>query len=187
MADSIHTVLNLPAGGSSIALGPVKIACKYPADSTPKGIRRRNIQVSDASGTTKMTLWREAADLPLVDGSTVIFKGEIKPNDYNGNITIAGTKLTFQDAVGPTGGAPAMQPSSGGHAAVESKIDMVELADQMASFTVELEQALINKGIQKEVVNKIIERAPEWAAVWWFGEKSLNMPKGVVEDDYCPE
>lgn len=181
---TIHECLNLPAGGTAISLGPVKVACKYPADSTPKGIRRRNIQVTDASGTTKMTLWRESADLPLVDGSTVIFKGEIKPNEYNGAITLAGTKLTVQQAEGPTGGAPAMQSSGGGHAAVEPKIDMVELADQMASFTVELEQALINKGIQKDVVNKLIERAPEYAALWWFGAKSLNIQKGEqVEED----
>ena len=187
MPDSVHTCLNLPSNGSSLALGPVTIAAKYPADTTTGGKRRRNIMVKDASGSTKLTCWGAAADLPFVDGSTIILKGSIKKNEWpkgSGTFTLFSESLVIEGGGAQQNnqqGNASSSQSSGG----EIKINHVDLAEQMAAFTYELQEACLAKGLLNETVQKIIVNAPHWASLWWFGAKQLDMSIGapVVEDE----
>jgi hypothetical protein len=179
---TVHSAINLPIGGTTVALGPVTVNTAYPAKLAKNNKPYRNIEVADGSGSVKITLWGAASDLPIEKGNTVTIKGPLKRGEYNGAPQLSGENGLALAG----GGAPASAP--GAPQSAEDKLTHVQLADQMAEFVVELEQALINKGVQKEVVNKILERAPEAAALWWFGAKGLNMaslPEAV--EDYCPE
>jgi hypothetical protein len=44
----------------------------------------------------------------------------------------------------------------------------------MALFTFEFQEALRVMEIPKETIEKMVVRAPEFAALWWFGEKQLK-------------
>jgi hypothetical protein len=82
---NVFNALNLPIGGSTIGLGPVTVEAKYPPKATSRGTMMRNIRVTDASGSIDVTLFGDAAGLPIQDGMTVTFKGPMKRGDYNGN------------------------------------------------------------------------------------------------------
>lgn len=163
---TIHQTLALPPKGTALALGPVKVSAKYPADTTTNGKRRRNIMVSDSSGSSKMTLWGGAADLPLVDGTTYIFKGKIGINEYNGNTSISAENVVAEAADGSIS-----SNSSAAATHTNKRIDAVELANHMARFTNHYYQALLEQGISKEVAERCILNAPQFAAQWFFGEK----------------
>lgn len=184
---SVFQSINLPVGGSTMVLGPCTFSAKWPAKASKNNKLYRNVEASDGTGSIKITLWGDAANLPIHHGMLTSIKGSLKRGDYNGTPQLSGEQgLSLDGSIAgqaslPSAsaqGQPAMQQaqSSGGYSRpAEEKITHVQLANQMAEFTVELEQALLNKGIQKEVVNKIVERAPEYAALWWFGAKELRM------------
>lgn len=173
MSTSIHQVLNLPAKGSAMSLGPVKIDAVYETKQSSNGKSYRNISISDGSGKSKMSLWGNAASLPLNKGDTVTFVGSLKKNEYNGNVSISTDNCSL---AGGDAAAPA-QPSSGGSfvpASSGTKMPLHEMARQMALFTFELQEQLRQFEINKEAAEKILARAPEFAALWWFGEKQLK-------------
>ena len=160
---NVFQCLSLADKASALSLGPVRISAKYPADTTSGGKRRRNIMVKDESGSSKMTLWGAAADLPLVDGAVVVFKGTIKKNEYNGVTSITAEQITAEPADGstPLAAAASHAPRSGSAPAAsfaaEEKIDHVELAKQMAHFTHEFGRQLISVGILGEYIGRIYE------------------------------
>lgn len=172
MSTSIHQVLNLPAKGTAMSLGPVKIDAVYESKQSSNGKSYRNISISDGSGKSKMSLWGTAAGLPLNKGDTVTFVGTLKKNEYNGTVSIStdNCSLAGADAAAPsqssTGGSPA--PAS------STKLPLHEIARQMALFTFELQEALRAMEIDKATADQIVARAPEYAALWWFGEKQLK-------------
>lgn len=181
MSTSIHQVLNLPPKGSAMSLGPVKIEASYPIATTGNGKQYRNITVSDSSGKSKMTIWGESANMNLNKGDTVTFIGKIKRNDYNGNTTISAEDVKTDNSSGgsSSNGNEASQPASF-VAQSSNKLAVHELARQMALFTFEFQEALRAMEIKNEITDQLVARAPEYAALWWFGEKQL---KEVTPDE----
>lgn len=178
---NIFQALSLPTNGSVISLGPVTISARYPADTTANGKRRRNIMVKDGSGQAKMTLWGPSADLPLVDGSTVTLKGTIKKNEYpkdSGNFNLSGEGLSVDSAAGTvaSGSSPSAAPAG-------PRLNHLELADQQAKYTVAFYRALMSNGMSKEEALLCSSNAPQFAAQWFFGEKSLSLATEEVDDD----
>lgn len=174
MSTSIHQVLNLPPKGSAMSLGPVKIDAVYPVSTTANGKQYRNISVSDSSGKSKMSIWGPSANLNLNKGDTVTFIGKIKRNDYNGNTTISSEDVKV-DGVGEVAEAASGSGQTfSAPVASSSKLPIHELARQMALFTFEFQEALRAMEIKNEIADQLIARAPEYAALWWFGEKQLK-------------
>jgi hypothetical protein len=183
MSTSIHQVLNLPAKGTAMSLGPVKIDAVYEVKQSSNGKNYRNISISDGSGKSKMSLWGASASLPLNKGDTVTFVGTLKKNEYNGttsistdNCSLAGGESAPVFSAAPSNNTPAIY---GGQ-----KLAMHELARQMATFTFELQEALRQMEIKNEIADQIVARAPEYAALWWFGERQLK--EASIEDEIDP-
>lgn len=187
MSTSIHQVLNLPPKGSAMSLGPVKIEASYPISTTGNGKQYRNITVSDSSGKSKMTIWGASANININKGDTVTFIGKIKRNDYNGNTTISSEDVKIDGASeAPEATSNGGTSSFSAPAASSNKLPIHELARQMALFTFEFQEALRAMEIKNEIADQLIARAPEYAALWWFGEKQLKEvnPDEASDDPY---
>jgi hypothetical protein len=184
MPSTIHQVLNLPSKGTAMSLGPVKIDAVYETKVSSNGKNYRNISISDNSGKSKMSLWGAACDCNLNQGDTVTFVGTLKKNEYNGAVSIssescsiAGSSTSLPAATTPTSVLLPEAPTT--------KVPLHELARQMALFTFEFQEALRVMEIPKETIEKMVVRAPEFAALWWFGEKQLKeaLPDEPFTDD----
>lgn len=176
----------LPDKGSAPLLGPVTVSAKYPAKQTSNGKWMRTIQVSDASGTTKLTLWGSSAQLPLTDGSTVIFKGNLKCNEYNGTKGIAAEGVTIEPADGsaPASGGPAIgQPAHAGPAS--SKDQQIMRQNALAHATA----LVVASGVGASVFDAqrtVLELAEVFAKYSETGETgSPSLPDAPA--DYIPE
>ena len=174
---TIHQTLTLPPKGTALALGPVRVTAKYPADTTTSGKRRRNIMVTDSSGSSKMTLWGGAADIPLIDGTTYIFKGKIGINEYNGTTSISAENVVAESSDGTISTNTGSPGSSG-----TKRINALELANHMAKFTNHYYQGLLEQGISKELAERCITNAPQFAAQWFFGEKYPDEATEKIEE-----
>ncbi len=181
---TVFNAVSLPLNGSTVSLDNVTVSAKYPAKMAKNNKLYRNIEATDSSGSIKITLWGAAAQANINDGGVYSIQGPLKRGDYNGTPQLSGENgITFVPA-GAASASPQSATVTGGGG--EQKLGFLELADQMATFTLELEQSLLSKGIMKESVNKIIERAPEFAALWWFGAKGLNMEIGSPVEEENP-
>jgi hypothetical protein len=173
MPSTIHQVLNLPSKGTAMSLGPVKIDAVYETKLSSNGKNYRNISISDNSGKSKMSLWGAACDCNLKQGDTVTFVGTLKKNEYNGAVSISSESCSI---AGSSTSLPAA-PTTSAVLLPETptaKVPLHELARQMALFTFEFQEALRVMEIPKETIEKMVVRAPEFAALWWFGEKQLK-------------
>ena len=179
MASTIHQVLNLPQRGTAMSLGPVKIDAVYETKQSSNGKNYRNISISDNSGKSKMSLWGSACECNLNQGDTVTFVGTLKKNEYNGAVSISSESCTISGAsvTVPTVATSTSKPA---HTPSASKLPLHELAKQMALFTFELQEALRVMEIDKETIQKIVSRAPEFAAMWGFGEQQLK--EAILEE-----
>lgn len=179
MPSTIHQVLNLPSKGTAMSLGPVKIEAVYETKQSSNGKNYRNISISDNSGKSKLSLWGSACDCNLKQGDTVTFVGTLKKNEYNGTVSISSESCSIAGSSASLPAAPSAPAASTSSAistqeTLNSKVPLHELARQMALFTFELQEALRVMEIPKETIERIIVRAPEFAALWWFGEKQLK-------------
>jgi hypothetical protein len=173
---TIHSTLALPPKGTSLLLGPVRVSARYPADTTPAGKKKRNIMVTDSSGSSKMTLWGAAAEIPFIDGSTYTFKGRIGINEYNGTTSITAENVTAElsDGTAVTAATPASVSHNTSLATSHPRLDELELADAMARITFYYYNSLLEIGLNKEVAETCLANTPQFAAQWFFGEKSLK-------------
>lgn len=171
---TIFQGLNLSGDATLRDLGPVTVDWDQPAAPSVKaGVMQWNLRISDSSGTAKFTLWKAAAGLDLVKGGTYIFSGNIRKNEFKGNVSLQSDNVTARKTDESSGAH-----ASGGtqHAAQGSdQINHVALAAQMLDFCVEVEEGAKNRGFSKEVVDHLTMHAPEYAALWWFGVRSLKM------------
>lgn len=176
MPSTIHQVLNLPSKGTAMSLGPVKIDAVYEIKQSSNGKNYRNINISDNSGKSKMSLWGVACDCNLKQGDTVTFVGTLKKNEYNGTVSISSESCSIagSNASLPVAPTQATSTTVSVQEALSSKVPLHELARQMALFTFEFQEALRVMEIPKETIEKMVVRAPEFAALWWFGEKQLK-------------
>lgn len=186
---SAHSALTAAIGSQVYGLGPGRISARYPAKPVgEKQTLMRNITFTDDSGSIDITLWAEAAQLPIYDGQVGTFTGPMKREDYQGKPKLsARAGLSFAadgnaSAQQATGGSQSNAGGSGQSRGsfTEEKISFGEMALQMAAFTKELRRQLVLHEIPAEAAIQILGRAPEYAALWWFGAKSLNMQ--VAED-----
>jgi hypothetical protein len=178
--------LSLPEKGSLREIGPVKVDWKYPTGHTKTGnIPKWDIDVTDASGSIKLTLWKTSAALQLVQGGTYIFSGDLVKTVYNGVPNIGGSNITAKPVDGSQGASSAPTRQSGGFSPQqEVKIDHVELAGQMADFVVEFEQALIARKIDPTLITNLLARVIGTVPEWWFGAKQLKMAnQSPVEEE----
>jgi hypothetical protein len=173
MPSTIHQVLNLPSKGTAMSLGPVKIDAVYETKLSSNGKNYRNISISDNSGKSKMSLWGAACDCNLKQGDTVTFVGTLKKNEYNGAVSISSESCSIAGSSTSLPAAPTTSAVSLPETPT-AKVPLHELARQMALFTFEFQEALRVMEIPKETIEKMVVRAPEFAALWWFGEKQLK-------------
>jgi hypothetical protein len=186
---TVHEVLNLPKTGKALSLGPVSVKQIYPAETTANGKLRRKLKVADASGESYMTVWGDSGPaLNVGVGATVTFQGAFKRNEYNGAVSISAENVALSGGSSSAPAAAAAAPYQAAARAPEVLLPAHELAKQMATFTYEFDQALIQMGYDSnELRNQLVVRAPEFAALWWFGAKGLNLPKDEeVEEEGNP-
>lgn len=160
-------------------IGPVKISAKYPAKSTANGKLMRNIQISDDSGKAQVTIWGDAAN-NVPDGQTVQLTSSLKVDEYNGQKKFTANEFTWNgsDSPAPTGSGAPVQTQR------VANMDAHEMAITMAKFTNAYYQALMDEGLDKDFVEKSAALAPQFAAQWFFGDKSPSFPEAPEEDPY---
>jgi len=195
---TVFQALSLPIGGSVVQLDNVTVAAKYPASNGKSGTgkRQRNIQVSDASGTIKVSLWGAAADLPIMDGSVITIRGNLKRGEYpagtpqlsgEAGITIVApdeSAVASNPAAYAQTSAAASPQSAMGHVSKVALND-IQLARRQAEFTMEYMAQLVDLGASKEFAERAAIHAPQHASQWFFGEKypeKANLPDQQEEE-----
>ena len=125
------------------------------------------------------------SDAPIFvpnNNKTVAFsgKGMKRKDDYNGKPQISLGKsviVTTQDAVNShsESNQAYATPAKQAHTATETALNGAELAKAWADLAVATREAFNAAGLP-EIADNAALRAPEWGALWWFGQRTVETP-----------
>jgi hypothetical protein len=127
------------------------------------------------------------SDAPIFvpnNNKTVSFsgKGMKRKDDYNGKPQISLGKsviVTTQDVVN-THSENTQAYATTPKQAQEAALNGAELAKAWADLAVATRKAFNDAGLP-EIADNAALRAPEWGALWWFGQRTVETP--APEDD----
>lgn len=176
---TVFQALQEPKGTLIPRIGPVRVAARYPAKQTSNGKWMRNVQISDDSGKAQITIWGDPAIQDIPDGSTIQLTTGLKVDEYNGQKKFVANDFSWE---GADGMAPKAAPSHAPTATytappAANKMDASEMAIKMAQFTNSYYVALCDQGVDPQIAEKWSSNAPQFAAQWFFGEKSPEFPE----------
>ena len=130
------------------------------------------------------------SDAPIFvpnNNKTVSFggRGMKRKDDYEGKPQISLGKsviVSTQDAVDrhSESNQAYATPAKQAHTATETAINGAELAKAWADLAVATRKAFNDVGLP-EIADNAALRAPEWGALWWFGQRTVETP--APEDD----
>ena len=185
---TIHQLLN---DQQASVLGPVTVKKDWGLNQKTR-TPLRSILVEDSSHPDGIVvkLWGAPANSPFTVGQTITLRcqpgGDISTEEYNGktnvkcnkvNVEIGGEAATAQQQHQPPTGQPAQSRPTPNHLGLDSR----QLARNMAEFTRDLSIELKKAGVPDQLRLKMVERAPEFGALWWFGQKTVPPSRPVVQ------
>ena len=173
---TVFQALQENKGANIDRINPVRVAAKYPAKQTASGKWMRNIQIQDDSGKATVTVWGEAANSTMPDGQTVQLSSPLKVDEYNGTKKFVANSFDWGGSSGTTTSNTSSAPAPNAPSAAP-KMDGHEMAITMARFTNSYLVALIEEGMDKDFAERCAVMAPQFAAQWFFGEKSPSFPE----------
>ena len=181
------TIPQLLNEGQATVLGPVTVVRDFGVNNKTR-TPLRALVVSDASHQDgiKLKLWGAAANSPLQQGATITVRttgdGGITVGQYQGKSEFNANKATVEVQGGaPTtnGGGASAPPAgagAGGGAGAGQPVALTskQLANAMAQFAFDFGVALKKKGFPDELRLELIKQAPQFAALWWFGQRFVQ-------------
>lgn len=112
-------------------------------------------------------------------------KGMRRKEDYNGKAQLSfGKQVQVSEAGEPTPteqhsaetqAFPTKPATKQAHTATETALNGAELAKAWADLAVATREAFNAAGLP-EIADNAALRAPEWGALWWFGQRTVETP-----------
>ena len=181
-----------------MVLGPCTISAKWPAKMAKNNKLYRNVEASDGTGSIKITLWGDAANLPFYDGMTASIRGSLKRGDYNGTPQLSGEQgLSLEPAAGgqpslpmqgaaPQGAPAGQQAPSGGATNYYSKDQQIMRQNALTHATA----LVVAQGVSGSVFDAqrtVLELAVFYAKFSETGDTSIpELPSGEPGADGEP-
>lgn len=135
---------------------------------------------------TDVSVMSEAPVLVPNNNKSVTFtgKGMKRKEDYNGKMQIAFGKHVTATAEGePTpveahsAQTQAYPVTKQGNTGTETALNGAELANLWSSLASATKAAFKRQGFSEEVSSQAALHAPEWGALWWFGQRDIKTPE----------
>lgn len=113
-------------------------------------------------------------------------KGMRRKEDYNGKaqlsfgkqvqVSAAGEPTPTEQHSAETQAFPTKSAAKQGNTATETALNGAELAKAWADLAVATREAFNAAGLP-EIADNAALRAPEWGALWWFGQRDIKTPE----------
>lgn len=119
--------------------------------------------------------------------SGVKFKLEKAKGKEYPKIWVTGTAIIKVVSEGDSSTPPSRSNKSSGSApasqSTEYQMSAQKLAERFATIAKLTYDACVEQGLPKEIVEPLSARAPEFAALWWFGAKDINIKEESMGKD----